>query len=114
MSTLSLAYNRFGLGARGDDAPPDDPRRWIVAQFDHYDPRPEPIAAAPARAQVATQLADYLEETRQARRAGAQAPGQPGPAGQGPGRLRQRLAMRQQAGAPPAPTPAMDMQSPLQ
>ena len=67
MSILSLAYNRFGLGARGDDMPPADPRRWLIAQFDLYEPRPAPIAAAPARAEIATRLADYLEETRMAR-----------------------------------------------
>ena len=31
MSTLSLAYNRFGLGARGDDAPPEDRRAPLAA-----------------------------------------------------------------------------------
>src|ERR1700747_2320928 len=106
MSTLSLAYNRFGLGARGDDAAPagtpEAAHRWILAQFDNYDPRPEPIAAAPARTQVATQLADYLEEPRMARGAArggeALAPGQNAQAGQGPGRFRQRLALRQQQG----------------
>ena len=112
MSTLSLAYNRFGLGARGDEPAPEDPRRWLSAQFDAYDPRPAPIAAAPTRVQVATQLADYLEETRrtrgQARRAGAPQPGEaaPGPSGPGQGGFRRRLAMRQQ---PAQARPAMDM-----
>ena len=125
MSTLSLAYNRFGLGARGDEPPPEDARRWLLAQFDHYDPRPAPIAAAPARAEVATQLADYLEETRmargQARRAGAALPGQggasqnaqgqqaPGQNAQAPRGYRRRLAMQQQQSA--EAQPAMDMQA---
>ena len=126
MSTLSLAYNRFGLGARGDERRPTGRRRRPAAgsspQFDHYDPRPEPIAAAPARTQVATQLADYLEETRMARvaarRAGRRRPARPD--GQGrPGRFRQRLAMRQQraAGAGLGPpwtcnlAPGADMQA---
>ena len=43
MSVNAIAFNRFGLGARNDDSP---------------------IAAAPARREVATALADYLEETR--------------------------------------------------
>jgi uncharacterized protein (DUF1800 family) len=85
MPDMSIAPNRFGLGARGDDAPVGEPRRWLLAQFDRYDPRPAPIAAAPQRAQVTTQLADYLQEARsegQARRqAGA---GAPGPAPQPP------------------------------
>ncbi|MBV9882874.1 MAG: DUF1800 domain-containing protein [Sphingomonadaceae bacterium] len=116
MSIQSLAFNRFGLGARSDDAAPEDPRRWLLAQLDRFDPRPEPIAAAPARTQVATQLADYLEEVRMAggpqRRAAAlgQAPGEAG-TGQGPG-FRRRLAMQAAAGQPAAaPQPAMDMQA---
>jgi uncharacterized protein (DUF1800 family) len=75
MSNLSIAFNRFGLGARIGEAVPEDPRRWLVAQFERYEPRPAPIAAAPARAEVAGQLADYLEETRReqgaVRRAGS-------------------------------------------
>jgi uncharacterized protein (DUF1800 family) len=110
MSTLSLAYNRFGLGARADDAAPENPRCALIAQLDRYDPRPEPIAAAPARAQVAGQLADYIEESRmargEARRGEAQAPGQDGP---GQRRLRQGPAMRRQT--EPAPQPDMDMQA---
>jgi uncharacterized protein (DUF1800 family) len=114
MSTLSFAYNRFGLGARPDDAAPDDPRRWLAVQLDRYDPRPEPIAAAPARAQVAGQLADYLEETRMARRgrqadAGVPGQGAESGAGQDQRRLRPRVAMRQQM--EPAPQPGMDMQA---
>jgi uncharacterized protein (DUF1800 family) len=117
MSTQSLAFNRFGLGARSDDSPPDDPRRWVMAQFDRYDPRPEPIAAAPARVQVATQLADYIEESRMARgaarRGEAPAPGQGGQGAPGQGGLRRRQAMRQQQGEVPAePQPNMAMQSP--
>src|SRR3954471_11115965 len=64
MSTIATALNGFGLGARGDDSAPSEPRRWLAAQFDRYEPRPAPIAAAPARREVAAQLADYLEETR--------------------------------------------------
>src|SRR5689334_16422852 len=77
MSTLSLAFNRFGLGARSDEAAPEDARRWLLQQFDRYEARPEPIAAAPQRTQVAGQLADYFEEVRsenQARRRAGQAP----------------------------------------
>ena len=56
------------------------PRRWLSQQFDRYEARPEPIAAAPQRAQVAGQLADYFEEVRsesQARRRAGQALGPP-------------------------------------
>jgi uncharacterized protein (DUF1800 family) len=64
MSEIAIAFNRFGLGARGDESPPALPRAWLTGQLDRFDPRPAPIAAAPARAEVAGQLADYLEEAR--------------------------------------------------
>ena len=64
MSEIAIALNRFGLGARGDESPPAHPRAWLTGQFDRFEPRPAPIAAAPARAEVAEQLADYLAEAR--------------------------------------------------
>ena len=64
MSDIAIAFNRFGLGARGDDSPPEHPRAWLTGQLDRFESRPAPIAAAPARAEVAGQLADYLEEAR--------------------------------------------------
>lgn len=42
MSNLTLALNRFGLGARPEDTPPTDPQRWLLAQLDAYDPLPSP------------------------------------------------------------------------
>ncbi len=92
MSNIAIAFNRFGLGARGDDSPPADPRAWLAGQFALYDPRPAPIAAAPSRAEVAGQLADYLEEVR-------------GEAGRGR-RQQQRRGMGMQ---PEASEPGMDM-----
>jgi uncharacterized protein (DUF1800 family) len=81
MSEIAIAFNRFGLGTRSDDSPPEHPRRWLTGQFDRFAPRPAAIAAAPARAEVAAQLADYLEQARREgggqRRAAA-----PEPAGQ--------------------------------
>lgn len=106
MPDMSIAYNRFGLGARGDDAPVGEPRRWLLAQFERYDPRPAPIAAAPQREQVTTQLADYLEEARgearTRRQAGAPDAPRPG-AGQAMGRraAMQPLAQADMAMAPP-------------
>jgi uncharacterized protein (DUF1800 family) len=60
VADASIALNRFGYGARPGDAVPDDPKRWLTAQFDHYDARPPAVAAAPGRRQVATELAQYL------------------------------------------------------
>lgn len=64
MSATSIALNRFGLGARPDQAPPADPRRWLLQQFERFDPRPGAIAALPGRTQIAEELADYLERNR--------------------------------------------------
>jgi uncharacterized protein (DUF1800 family) len=66
MSRIYLALSRFGLGAARDEAPPADPQRWLMAQFESYNPRPAAVASAPARTEVATQLADYLAEVRSA------------------------------------------------
>jgi uncharacterized protein (DUF1800 family) len=78
MSILSLAFNRFGLGARNGEAAPDDARRWLLGQLDRYEPRPQPIAAAPQRAEIAGQLAAYFEEVRAENRAGRRARRQSG------------------------------------
>ena len=67
MANANIALNRFGLGARPDDPAPDDPQRWLASQFDRFDPRPPPIAAAPGRRVVAGELADYLRQTRDLR-----------------------------------------------
>jgi hypothetical protein len=33
MAETSIALNRFGIGARAEDAPPADPKRWLLDQF---------------------------------------------------------------------------------
>lgn len=81
MSDANIAINRFGYGARPDEAAPADPRRWLLAQFDRYDPRPPAIAATPTRVQVAGELADYYEQQQAIRRmGGGQMPQATGPA----------------------------------
>ncbi len=40
MSAPAIALNRFGLGARPEDAPPSDPQRWLLSQLDAYEPLP--------------------------------------------------------------------------
>lgn len=82
MTAQSIALNRFGIGARPDQRPPADPKAWLLDQFARFDPRPPAIAAVPARAVVAAQLAEYLQEIRpallaqRAKRPVAQAEGQ--------------------------------------
>ncbi len=64
-----IAATRFGLGARPEDARPNDAPRALLAQFDRFDPRPAAYGGAPTRAVVAKGLADYLEDARAARQA---------------------------------------------
>ncbi|WCT72814.1 DUF1800 domain-containing protein [Sphingomonas naphthae] len=80
MSAPSIALNRFGLGARPDEGAPADPKRWLLDQFDRYDPRPAPIAAQPDSAAVAKDYGGGLAAVRrmgkddeEARRAARQA-----------------------------------------
>jgi uncharacterized protein (DUF1800 family) len=68
MAEASIALNRFGLGARPGDDPGENPKRWLVAQFDKYEAVPAAIAALPASGKVVGDLADYFEKTRQLRR----------------------------------------------
>ena len=55
----TIALNRFGLGARPGDTAPADPRRWLTAQFDAYQPRPPALAAAPTALLAGQRLAEY-------------------------------------------------------
>ena len=48
MTYPAIALNRFGLGARPDDAPPLDPQRWLLSQFDTYEPAAGGLAGAAA------------------------------------------------------------------
>ena len=42
MNATAIALNRFGLGARPDEPAPADPQRWLMSQFDMYEPLPVP------------------------------------------------------------------------
>ncbi|RYF88382.1 MAG: DUF1800 domain-containing protein, partial [Caulobacteraceae bacterium] len=66
MTPESIALNRFGLGARPSDPLPADPRRWLLAQLEAYEPLPAPwkplsrtpvLAAAWAQQQRAVRAA---------------------------------------------------------
>lgn len=74
MSEAAIAMNRFGLGARADQPPPADPRRWLVAQIDRYQPTPSMIAAAPTSAAIAIDLVDYRAQQRTIRQTQEPAP----------------------------------------
>jgi uncharacterized protein (DUF1800 family) len=66
MGPTCIALNRFGLGARGDEAAPSDPRRWLLDQFGRYEPLP---AAWTAQPRAAALLADYAGQRQMVRAA---------------------------------------------
>lgn len=59
MAPVSIALNRFGLGARPDEVAPVDPRKWLTAQFADYQVRPAALADTPTRAKVAADVNAY-------------------------------------------------------
>lgn len=67
MSDASIALNRFGLGARPDEAVPDAPRRWLLDQFARWQPCPGTLATAPTSRTVAAGFARYMTQVRQLR-----------------------------------------------
>jgi len=69
LSPSAIAFNRFGLGARPGDSPPEDARRWLIAQFEHFDVRPASLAALPD----AGDMFRAYQEQHRARRQAAQA-----------------------------------------
>jgi uncharacterized protein (DUF1800 family) len=62
LSATAIALNRFGLGARADEAPPANPKNWLLAQFDAYQPMPAAWAAQPMSLAIAAQLADDRQQ----------------------------------------------------
>ena len=66
MNATAIALNRFGLGARPDEPAPADPQRWLLSQFDKYEPLPapwKPVSRTPALVDV------WLAQQRAARQA---------------------------------------------
>lgn len=111
MTKASIALNRFGLGARGDQPIPADPVAWLTGQFAHYDPHPDAIAGAATSAAVSAELADYLRQQRALRLQQGGRPGMPpaAPAAVAPmpGAAPAGLQIGAQAVQPPGMTPPM-------
>ena len=96
----AIAVNRFGLGARPDEALPADPRRWLLDQIAAFEPRPAALAGVPTSAAMAAQYHGFLLTIRD--RVGTQ--GAP-----------ELAAVPPQAGATPPPaTDAAKTRSPRQ
>ncbi|MES2989439.1 MAG: DUF1800 domain-containing protein [Pseudomonadota bacterium] len=107
MADASIALNRFGLGGRPGDDPGSNPRQWLNAQLQSYAPRPPQIAALPPTAQIAGELAEYLQEVRQIRRENG-GPRRPANAPSRPAAVKPPMADTMQAmPGQPAPGDAM-------
>jgi len=66
MNAAAIALNRFGLGAMADQPALADPPRWLVSQFDRYEPLPTPWQPAPRTPAL---LDAWLAQQRAARQA---------------------------------------------
>lgn len=66
MSHSSIALNRFGLGAKPEEAVAADPRRWLLAQLDQYDSLPGPWREQP---NTLVLVEKWLAQQRAARQA---------------------------------------------
>jgi uncharacterized protein (DUF1800 family) len=56
MTDAAIALNRFGLGVRLADAPPADPKAWLIEQFNDYEPRPAARSALPGAQALAGEV----------------------------------------------------------
>ncbi|WP_345814563.1 DUF1800 domain-containing protein [Paraburkholderia sp. PREW-6R] len=73
LNAAAIALNRFGLGARADEAPPADPKAWLLAQFDQYQPRPSAWAGQPDSVALSTELLQQRMQFKQQNRDSAAA-----------------------------------------
>ncbi|MES2338110.1 MAG: DUF1800 family protein [Pseudomonadota bacterium] len=105
MTDAAIALNRFGLGARPGDSPPADAKRWLLAQFDRYEARPQALSAAPTALQAGQQLADYQAARQEVRADQRQNPA----AAQRP----RRADAMSEAAAPMMDAPMMDGAAPM-
>jgi len=64
LTAAAIALNRFGLGARADDTPPADPKAWLLAQFDQYQPKPAAWASQPDSLAISGELEQQRMQLR--------------------------------------------------
>ena len=65
MRATATALHRFGLGGKGSETPPADPKAWLKTQLTRYDPRPAPIAALPSTATLIEKLRDARDDRKE-------------------------------------------------
>ncbi|CAE6831830.1 DUF1800 domain-containing protein [Paraburkholderia aspalathi] len=68
LNAAAIALNRFGLGARADDTPPADPKGWLLAQFEQYQPRPAAWASQPDSVALSGELVQQRMQLNQLNR----------------------------------------------
>jgi uncharacterized protein (DUF1800 family) len=69
MSPASIALNRFGYGFSAKDAAVDDPRAFLLRQFDAFDPAPAAVAARLGNRAKTGEMLELLRRLRQDTRA---------------------------------------------
>lgn len=69
----AIALNRFGLGASANEPVPADPKAWLLAQFDEYDPRPPAWSREPGSATLVVDFVQRRREVREMRKNGKDA-----------------------------------------
>jgi uncharacterized protein (DUF1800 family) len=69
MSSASIAISRFGYGAAASDAPPADPRRFLLRQMDSFDPAPAAIAGRLRSRGETAAMVELVRSLRQDRKA---------------------------------------------
>lgn len=67
----AIALNRFGLGARPGDAPPRNPKAWLVDQLSGYQPMPAAWSGLPSSVALAADFGQRREQVAAARKAAA-------------------------------------------
>jgi uncharacterized protein (DUF1800 family) len=72
-SEAAIALNRFGLGARPDEAAPTEPKAWLLDQFERYRADPEPFAGARGSVELARGYAETMLQARDQDQAGKMA-----------------------------------------
>lgn len=74
---VSIALNRFGLGAGRDDVSPDDPKTWLLDQLQHFEPQPASLSDLESSTRIFTEYkedrADLRDKTEAERMAARKA-----------------------------------------
>jgi uncharacterized protein (DUF1800 family) len=73
MSEASIALNRFGMGARANEAPPAAPRRMLIDQMERFEALPAALAAYPRTPALAADMAAAYDAVQMQARAARQA-----------------------------------------